>query len=341
MAGREGDGAGARRGPLIVAVLLGLGLVAAPAVFGMFRAAPLGGQMIDDFRPFMRQGALATLDDHLATIGAATAEVRETVLPRLEARTGTGPHALADRFPATADLVGEWPTIRSGMDTMLTDISANVDNFAAVDALPPFALFPWFFVVPGLLVVGLAGVALRAGPAGEKRATASLAVMGVALIAAPAVLGMFTRAPRGGAMIDDLRPLMTRGQVTTLQDHFVTLGAAEGELRTEALPALMAAGRGEEPATPALRAFLDAWPTISADMAPMVGAMSDNLDNFAAVDSLPPFPLFPWFFVVPGLLLAGLAAGAGAPLLRTPRGDGATDQRDEHPTPTIRPEGSR
>jgi len=39
----------------------------------------------------------------------------------------------------------------------------------------------------------------------------------------------------------------------------------------------------------------------------MIGAMSDNVDNYDAIKSLPSFKLFPWFFVVPGLLIIGLA----------------------------------
>ena len=42
-------------------------------------------------------------------------------------------------------------------------------------------------------------------------------------------------------------------------------------------------------------------------MAPMIGAMADNLGNYAAVKALPPFPLFPWFFVLPGLLVVAFA----------------------------------
>jgi hypothetical protein len=38
--------------------------------------------------------------------------------------------------------------------------------------------------------------------------------------------------------------------------------------------------------------------------------MSDNVDNYQAMTSLPPFELFPWFFVIPGLLIAGLAFAA-------------------------------
>lgn len=310
-------GGGLRRAPLIAALAVGVGLALAPAIFGMFTAGPLGGQMIDDFRPFMQPGELATFDDHLATIGAAADDVEERVVPRLEAAGALAPGELSRSYPATATFLDEWPTIDSQMTTMLDDIAANVDNFAAVDALPPFDLFPWFFVVPGLLVAGLAAAALRAGPAPGRRASVALALTGVGLIAAPAVFGMFTRAPDGGRMIDDLRPLMTREQITAVQSHFVTLGAAEGELRTELYPALGDAGADPARDAPDAAAFIEAWPTIAADMAPMVAAMSDNLDGFRAVDGLPPFALFPWFFVVPGLLLIGLAAAVRPPRRRT------------------------
>ena len=46
-------------------------------------------------------------------------------------------------------------------------------------------------------------------------------------------------------------------------------------------------------------------------MTPMIGAMSDNVANYRAVASLPSFPLFPWFFVIPGVLVAVLALAAG------------------------------
>jgi len=42
-------------------------------------------------------------------------------------------------------------------------------------------------------------------------------------------------------------------------------------------------------------------------MAPVVGVMSDNVDNYDAVAALPPFSMFPWFFVIPGVLVTALA----------------------------------
>ena len=32
-------------------------------------------------------------------------------------------------------------------------MNSNVDNYAAVDSMPPMSLFPWFFIVPGFLVI--------------------------------------------------------------------------------------------------------------------------------------------------------------------------------------------
>ena len=43
---------------------------------------------------------------------------------------------------------------------LVTTMQANVDNFRQVNSLPDFRLFTWFFVVPGVLLILLAGYAL-------------------------------------------------------------------------------------------------------------------------------------------------------------------------------------
>jgi hypothetical protein len=57
--------------------------------------------------------------------------------------------------------------------------------------------------------------------------------------------------------------------------------------------------------------FSKTWPEIGNEFAQFLGAMSDNLDNFRKVKSLPPFALFPFFFILPGLMVAGFALAAG------------------------------
>jgi hypothetical protein len=44
----------------------------------------------------------------------------------------------------------------------------------------------------------------------------------------------------------------------------------------------------------------------------MIGAMSNSVPRYQAIAALPPFPLFPWFFVIPGLALAVLALFSGS-----------------------------
>lgn len=280
------DTGGRRRRRALVAILvIGVGLAVAPAAFQMFSRAPAGGSMIEDFRPYMSTAEIGEFRDHLTKIGAAADEHP----------TGSS---------ATAAWEEQWPAIDADMGEMLTTMEDDIGEFRGVSALPPFVLFPWFFVIPGLLVAATALAALVA----ERRGTPwrglrrALIVLGVGIVAAPAIFQMFSRAPGGARMIDDFRSLMTTEKVTSVQQYFLVIGAAEGELRTTVLTEPDA-----DAALPATARFVADWPHISNDMAPMIGAMSDNVDNFAAIDALPPFWLFPWFFVMPGVLVAALA----------------------------------
>jgi hypothetical protein len=269
-----------RRRPLIFILVIGIGLVAAPAIFQMFTRAPKGGQMITEFRPFMTRERLGAFNGYLDEIDDAHREARTL--------------AVGDEGPLR-DWVNGWPAIYRDMTGMLQDIVENIDNFAAVDALPPFVLFPWFFVLPGLIIAVVAFVTLRSP---SRRRIGFLAIMGLGLIAAPAIFQMFTRAPLGAEMIDDFRPLMREKRVTQIQGHFLVIAGGEGALRTDVLSERELGGD-----LPAIGRFADEWPRISREMAPMIGAMADNVDNFAAVAALPPFWLFPWFFVLPGVMV--------------------------------------
>ena len=66
--------AGTKRWPLVAALLIGLGLAAAPAAFQMFERAPLGGDMIDDFEPYMVQEKIDTFRGYMDLIDAAVTE---------------------------------------------------------------------------------------------------------------------------------------------------------------------------------------------------------------------------------------------------------------------------
>jgi len=326
--------AGADRRPvgLIVVLLVGVGLALAPVAFQMFSRAPGGGRMIDAFRPYMTRAEVTKLRGFLTEIGAAQHQARDTLDPAAAAQAGVTVAAYRHDSPFLAEFETRWPHIDADMTDMLDRMHANLGNYAAVDALPPFALFPWFFELPGLLLAGAAGWALVRRRRGDPRPAplVALVVLGVGLVAAPFAFQMFSRAPQGGQMIDDFRPLMTRHKVTTIQGYFITIGNGEVSLAQQTQPP------AASPApVAAVDTFVRDWPRIDREMAPVVGVMSDNVDRFAGVDALPPFPLFPWFFVIPGLLVVVLA---GLELRRTRRATtaaAATDPPSPRSEPTV------
>jgi hypothetical protein len=291
-----------RRWPLRVILAIGLGLALAPAVFQMFTRIPPGGGMIDDFAPYMTTAKIDSFTTDIATMGRARDEAVATMQAHPE---------LAAAAPAVVAFDDAWPAIDADMSSILSTMRHNIGNYDGVAALPPFPLFPWFFVIPGVLIAGVAGVALardRSGRPARGRRIA-LTALAVGLLAAPAVFQMFSRAPGGGEMISDFEPFMRSAKVTEIQGYFLTIGNGEGQLRRIVAPTV-------EPGTLAdVATFSTEWPRISNEMAPMIGTMADNVDTFAGIAALPPFGLFPWFFVLPGLLILGLLAAA----VRTPQ----------------------
>jgi hypothetical protein len=278
------------RGRLLALGALGAGLIAAPVVFQMFSRAPKGADMIVEFGPYMTDEVITRFVSDLELIDAALDEYRADVAPRLDPSVRT---TYVGRFDQ------EWPVIHDDMGGMLTTMGEDVPRFEGVEALPSFELFPWFFVLPGALLLFAAIAGLRS-PRGRWPLGVAV-VIGVGLVAAPVVFQMFSRAPEGARMIDDFRPFMTVEKVQSIQGYFLVIGAGEGNVRNDVLPAV-----GDDVEAPLLRQFSEQWPRISNDMAPMIGAMSDNIDNYEAVDALPSFALFPWFFVAPGVLAAAL-----------------------------------
>ncbi len=68
----------------------------------------------------------------------------------------------------TGMIAGNLQTFRNvppGLDhykPLVDTMQAQVGNYASVDALPPMGLFPWFFIIPGLVVL-LGGAYLLVG----------------------------------------------------------------------------------------------------------------------------------------------------------------------------------
>ena len=328
------------RWAVVVVALIGVGIVAAPFVFGMFSKAPKGAVMIGKFAPYMTSGRLHGYQRELSEINAGVRQTDTSVAAYLNA-AGADPRGFDAAHPDFAGFDEQWPAIDSKMTGLMDQVQGNLGNFQAVAALPSFKLFPWFFVVPGVLIVGVAAMSLLQ-PARWRRGRWVLVVLGVGLIAAPAVFQMFQRAPDGGRMMTAFENIETTQNVQQIQGFFGSMAVGQGAIRLDIVPALEHTGLTHPEIAqrfPAL-ATLDAdWVHVVNDMTPMIGAMSDNVTNYQAVASLPAFPLFPWFFVMPGVLVTGLVVVAGT--RRNVAGGNASVDRDfsiePEPKPFVQP----
>ena len=60
-------------------------------------------------------------------------------------------------------IFGQVPAGLKHYQPLVTTMHANVDNYKQVNSLPDFRLFAVFFVVPGALLILLAGIGLLQG----------------------------------------------------------------------------------------------------------------------------------------------------------------------------------
>ena len=301
-----------RRWALGVLAIIGVALIVLPLAFGMFTRAPQGADMIAGFRPYMTSARLDGYQREIRQIDAGVHDANTSAAAALAPTSGHASASFARRFPDVVDFGTQWAPIDRSMTNMLTTIQANVGNYNAVAALPNFSLFPWFFVIPGAVLLILVGIAV-VRPTWWTAVRWALVVLGVGLVLAPVAFQMFTRAPAGEYMVNAFRTIETRSNVQSIQSDFGTIAGGEGAIQLELVPALHAAGFTDtQIATrfPGITALEHNWVGILNDLTPMIGAMSDNVGNYQAVAALPPFPLFPWFFLLPGLLIGGLAFAA-------------------------------
>lgn len=328
-----------RRWPAIALAVIGVGLVLAPVAFQMFDRAPKGATMIKQFAPYMTTTRLAGYQRDIREIDAGVREGGTRVATALNGTGSAAGRRFEARFPNFAGFQAQWGPIRADMTHLLDTIQANVGNYDAVAALPSFTLFPWFFVIPGLLVLLALGAGLLVRRISWRATRTLLVVLGVGLVLAPVAFQMFDRAPKGRQMVDAFKTIETRHKVETIQGYFATIAVGQGAVRLELVPALRSHGfTSGQIATrfPAVTTLDDRWGAILNDLTPMIGTMSDNVVNYQAVAALPSFSLFPWFFVLPGLLIVCLAFAAQPRRARRASGPAeatATDSARSNPEP--------
>ena len=298
---------GHKRWPLAVLAVIGIGLILAPVAFGMFTKAPDGASMMTSFSPFMTRHRLDGFQADMRDIGNAVAQGQQAI--RNTGRTPAGTRSVARVAPQFHAFARQWQGVNSDMGGMLVKIKANLPNYEAMVALPNFRLFPWFFVIPGviLLLLAVAGLARAAAWRGLRWVAV---VLGVALVLAPVAVQMFSRAPKGAQMMSTFKTIETRHHLRRIQSYFSEMAVGQGLVQLNLIPALRHADLSAaqiQTRYPALNTLDANWVHILNDMTPMIATMSNNIGNYQAISSLPSFRLFPWFFELPGVIVIVIA----------------------------------
>jgi hypothetical protein len=162
-------------------VLIGVALIVIPFAIGLPGKASSGQTMLDDLHPLMQPASVNKTVYYFdstfvplrpVAVGAVKAAGEA---PKLIGALATPLHMtptqvtkfLGTNFPATANLLGGLPKLATvfgnvspGIDhyvPLVRAIQGNVGNYAKVDSLPDLRLFTWFLVIPGALLLVLAG----------------------------------------------------------------------------------------------------------------------------------------------------------------------------------------
>jgi hypothetical protein len=314
------------RGALVpfAVALVGVALIAFPFATDMFARTPKGADMITAFKPYMQPARLASyeLDVRQLDEGFTQAAAKGPALlsPHTSATAAQRRFDASD--PELIQFEQQWPQVRSTLDGLIGTIQANRDNYEAVAALPRFTLFPWFFIVPGAILLLLATAALVA-PGAWRPLRWAVVALAIGLIAAPLAFQMWSRAPKGAALVSAFHNVETQSLVTKVQNDFATITTGEGALGGELVPALEEHGLSiaqVDKALPGVARLEGNWIEILQGLTPMIGVMSNNVANYQAVAALPEFGLFPWLFLIAGVLVAALvllsASGIRLPIRR-------------------------
>jgi hypothetical protein len=291
--------------PAIALVVLGVLLVLGPIVGGLFGQVADGKQMVDAFRPHMEADVLARYGTDLQTLRAGAAGI-----DAVYRQDGLAPGRFAglDAYRASAGAIDRRAT------ALLDRVTAAEPQYRRVARIGGFDRIPFLLVVSGI-VMTYGGCVLLGGGRGRARAAAALVVVASAAIAAyPFVSDMHDGTRAGRQMVQAFTPIMTAPEVRQLQDDFVVVVHAVGELDTRFRAVPQA-----EPAATQISALVQGWPKVSSDLASLVGTIEDNLSSFRSLRDLDGLTrglgvsgleAFPWVLVGIGVVSAALSIAA-------------------------------
>lgn len=164
-------------------LVIGVALIVAPLAIGMPGKAAAGQRMLNDFQPLMAPAAVQKTAYYYNEVFTPLGQITPLFSAQNAAKFGgymQGMQQAGLQIPPAAakdftTLIGtmrqavpiaqQVPAGLAWYKPLVTTMQGNVADYKSVNSLPDFNLFTWFFVVPGILLVLLAGGGLWTGGA--------------------------------------------------------------------------------------------------------------------------------------------------------------------------------
>ena len=303
----------------VLVVVVGIILIASTFMNNLFEVGPAFEEMIEDFRPMLTNEALETAKADIGGLSAVGDEFQNAVIPGMSAQLGMTAEQfgafMGESFPAVAQGAAALPEIATTFSGLIGTLEAEQGRFASADAIPteslPATTVPW-----GLLGAGIVAIVVGLVMFGRLRLGSMLAlVLGVALVAVPALLSLPEKAANADQLNENLEPVYTSELVAGAEGALGVIGAMGAELQSDMLPALaqqlemqpdqLNAFIGEQ--FPAMAGVMANMETTMGRFQGMVTSFDSNLDNY---DTLKPVKFVPiiWTLIIAGIAIVVFGA---------------------------------
>jgi len=161
-------------------LVIGVVLIVAPLVMGLPGKAAAGERMLGDFTPIMAPDQVQKTADYYYNVFVPLGQITpvftdanatkfQNYLTGMQASGLKIPPAAAQDFTGLVAMMKQAVPIAQRVPPglqhykpLVDTMQGNVGDFKDVNSLPNFNLFTWFFIVPGILLVVLSGLGLRA-----------------------------------------------------------------------------------------------------------------------------------------------------------------------------------
>jgi hypothetical protein len=140
---------------------IGVLLIVLPFAFQLPTRSAAGERMLSDFQPLMGAAHVQKTADYynkvFVPLGTLSTQLTGAASdPQMQQQLKPLMPMLQPAMP----IFKQVPAGLAWYKPLVTTMQGNVDDFKSVNALPSFRLFTWFFVIPGVLLVLLAGFGL-------------------------------------------------------------------------------------------------------------------------------------------------------------------------------------